>query len=336
MTSSPGNRNTEEIFCRAFAKGTLHHAWILAGEKGLGKSLFSKQAAHFLLSSENSCFAKDPNDQAANLLAAGSHPDFRLLRRGPKSDKEEKKARDNGLDSLEEHELARNIKVDQVRKLQSLLSNQASISKYRVVVIDSIDDLERNAANALLKNLEEPPKNTVFLLVSHAPSRLLPTIVSRCQMLRFERLNDGQMREILAEASPGLDETELTALIEAGEGAAGKALQYIDVNLAELEDIAKKIMETGDLDNGLKNDLARKLSLKAATKRYRAFVERAPTMIAGQIKAMAGSDKFQAIEIWQQANNLAAVAIPKALDSHAVVFRLAAMMGSLAQTDRRA
>jgi DNA polymerase-3 subunit delta' len=155
-------------------------------------------------------------------------------------------------------------------------------------------------------------------------------------MLRFERLDDGQMREILAEASPGLDEMELTALIKAGEGAAGKALQYIDVNLAELEDIAKKIMATGDLDNGLKNDLARKLSLKAATKRYRTFVERAPTMIAGQIKAMAGSDKFQAIEIWQQANNLAAVAIPKALDSHAVVFRLAAMMGSLAQTDRRA
>ena len=158
-----GHDKARQIFCQSFAKGTLHHAWILAGDRGLGKAGFARQAAHFLLSSEsgNSTFCDNPDDQAAKLLSAGSHPDFRLLRRGPRTDKEEKKVRDNGLESLEEHELARNIKIDQVRSLQSLFASQSSISPYRVVVIDAIDDLERSGANALLKNLEEPPKNTV-------------------------------------------------------------------------------------------------------------------------------------------------------------------------------
>ncbi len=332
MTSYLGHDKQQQIFCQSLAKDMLHHAWILAGDKGLGKAAFAQQAAHFLLSSRDrpAGFSERQDDEAGHLLAAGSHPDFRLLRRGPKGDKEEKKARDNGLDSLDEHELARNIKVDQMRALQPLFQNQASISEYRVVVIDAADDLERAGANAILKNLEEPPKNTIFFLISHMPDRLLPTIRSRCQMLRFEPLNDNDMRVLLKKASPKLAEADLEALVLAGEGSPGRALQYIEVGLAELEGMAREIIKTGDRDNRLKSELARKLALKAATPRYRAFLERAPSLIAEQIKSVETPCSVETIEKWREASDLASIAVPKALDNQAVIFRLGSLMADIA------
>ncbi len=338
MTSFLGHEKQQQVFLNSFAKGTLHHAWILAGRKGLGKAGFAGQAAQFLLDSHNDPkdFSVGEDNQAASLLTAGSHPDFRLIRRGAKGDKEEKKARDGGVDVLEEHELARNIKIAQIRGLQPLFATQPAISTYRVVVIDAIDDLERGGANALLKNLEEPPKNTVFLMVSHAPERLLPTIRSRCQILRFDPLTDDQMGTILSQKISRVDHSELQALITAGEGSPGQALQYVDAGLGELEQIANDIMRGGDRNNILKSDLARKLSLKAATPRYRAFLARAPSMMAQYIKASNSAKNIAAVEKWREATYLAAMAGPKALDNQAVVFQLGTLMASLAEHNHRA
>lgn len=340
MTSLIGHKKPTRIFRQSLAKDSLHHAWILAGPKGLGKAGFARSATQYLLDggtndgSDN--FPCNPDSQTANLLRAGSHPDFRLLQRLGKTDKEERRAREDGADALEEHELKRNITVDQIRGLQSLFTTQSSISPYRVVMIDAIDNLERGAANALLKNLEEPPKNTIFLLVSHAPERLLPTIRSRCQILRFDPLTDGQMREALAGRLPKTDPAELMALIAAGEGAPGKALSYADAGLSELETIVSDIIRTGDHDNALKTDLARKLSLKASTPRYQAFLARAPSLIADHIRKQATVSNADGIALWKEASDLAAMAAPKALDSQAVVFRLCSLMGSLAQPNEAA
>lgn len=331
-----GHDKAKRIFAAAFANGTLHHAWILAGPKGLGKAGFAKLAAQFLLESDASSLTSSErleihsDSQAAKLLAAGSHPDFRMLQRGGKTDKEEKKARESGIESLEPHELKRNISIDQVRSLQSLFNTQASIASHRVVIIDAIDDLERGGANALLKNLEEPPEKTIFLLVSHAPERLLPTIRSRCQLLRFEPLGEAQMREVLMNMAPDLDEPETEALIRAGKGAPGRALQYMDAGLAELEGLALQILKTGDRDNRIKNDLARKLALKAAMPRYHAFLDLVPGLVADHVRSAESPDRIQSIETWQEICDLAGMAVPKALDGQAVVFRLASMMGSLA------
>lgn len=336
MISYYGHEKPRQIFCQSFERGKLHHAWILAGDRGLGKAAFAQQAAHFLLSSRNhpQSFSATQDDEAGHLLAAGSHPDFRLLRRGPKGEKEEKKARDQGLVALDEHELARNIRVDQVRALQPLFQNQASISEYRVVVIDAADDLERAGANAILKNLEEPPKNTIFFLVSHMPDRLLPTIRSRCQILRFDPLDDENMRMLLRENAPKMTACDIDALVSAGEGSPGRALQYAQVGLAELESIARDIVRTGDRDNRLKSELSRKLGLKAATPRYRAFLERAPGLIAELIKSSEIPCSLESIEKWQEARDLATVALPKALDNHAVIFRLGSLMADLAPANR--
>lgn len=347
MTSSPssqllGHEQARQIFAQSCTRGTLHHAWILAGPRGLGKASFAKRAAQYLLESDplssptNPDLNVDATSQAAKLLSAGSHPDFRLLQRGGKTDKEDKKARENGIESLEEHELKRNISIAQVRSLQSLFNTQSSISSFRLVIIDAIDDLERGGANALLKNLEEPPENTIFLLVSHAPERLLPTIRSRCQVLRFDPLNDDQMRQILTSFDPKLGDADLEALVRAGEGSPGRALQYVSAGLAELEQEAQEIMRTGDRDNRIKNGLARKLSLKAAMPRYHAFLDRVPSLIANEVKFRQGPKNIRSIEIWREASNLASMAVPKALDNQAVIFQLGSLMGSLALHQQQA
>ncbi|WP_240616754.1 hypothetical protein [Sphingorhabdus sp. YGSMI21] len=138
------------------------------------------------------------------------------------------------------------------------------------------------------------------------------------------------MRKVLKAAVSDLDEADLETLVLAGEGSPGRALQYAEVGLAELEGIARQIIKSGDRDNSLKSELARKLSLKAATPRYRAFLDRAPSLIAEQIKAPERAFSVQSIEKWREASELASTALPKALDNQAVIFRLGSLMGDLA------
>ena len=134
----------------------MHHAWLLAGKAGLGKSAFALAAAHELVGG-----GPDPRQ----------HADILFLSYGPRT-KEDEKKRDDG----KPYELARGIKVDQIRQLQRRLTTRPTLGERRAVIIDPADDLERSAANAVLKSLEEPPVGTFFLLVSHSPARLLPTI----------------------------------------------------------------------------------------------------------------------------------------------------------------
>ena len=213
MTPLFGHDAAVAAFRAALDGGRLHHAWLLAGPEGVGKALFADKAALRVLA-EGAGPPVDapgldvPDDHpTARLVAAGSHPDLMRLERLT-----QRRAAPSSPAS---------ITVDQVRGLQRLFATTASMSPWRAVVIDAVDDLERNAANALLKNLEEPPPSTLFLLVSHAPERLLPTIRSRCRLLRLSPLDDDAMTSALRAALPDADEDEIAALVEVGEGAPG-------------------------------------------------------------------------------------------------------------------
>ena len=183
MTLPLGNDDAHAAFAAAMHSGALHHAWLFAGPEGVGKGTFARIAALRLLAEGAAKTPLPPgfdvpaDNYTRSLIAAGSHPDYRELARAPKD------ADKPGQD------LARSIPIAQVRSLQPLFAVTPSMSSRRVIVIDAIDDLERAGANALLKNLEEPPQGTIFLLISHAPGRLLPTIRSRCRLLRFESLD---------------------------------------------------------------------------------------------------------------------------------------------------
>jgi DNA polymerase-3 subunit delta' len=302
--------------------GRLHHAWLISGPEGIGKALFADKAAlRVLAQAQGRVDAPGldvpDNHPAARLAAVGSHPDLMRLERLP---------RDNGSGDL-----ARSISVDQVRSLARLFTTTASMSPWRVVVIDAIDDLERAAANALLKNLEEPPPSSLFLLVSHASGRLLPTIRSRCRQLRLTTLGDDAMASALRAALPDADAREIGELKAAAEGSPGRALQFRGLDIAGLDRAMAELAREGDPTNARRSALAQSLALKSAQPRYEAFLARVPSAIVREAKARRGAALAEALATWERAQSLASSATHLSLEPESTVFELAGMLASLAR-----
>jgi len=316
-----GHDAAVDAFRDGMASGRLHHGWLISGPQGVGKALFAEKAALRVLAGGAGPPVHEPGldvpdeHPMAKLAAAGSHPDLMRLERLP---------RDTGGD------LARNINVDQVRGLQRLFATTATFSPWRIVIIDAIDDLERSAANALLKNLEEPPANSLFLLVSHSPERLLPTIRSRCRQLRLSHLGDEAMTSALGTALPDADAQEISALREAGQGSPGRAIAFRGLQIDALDKSMRAIADKGDPTNARRSELAQSLALKVAQPRYEAFLSRAPSLIAQKAKQRRGPALAEALRLWERASDLAGSATRLSLDPQSVVFELAGMLAALA------
>lgn len=304
----------------------LHHAWLLGGAMGLGKGGLAREFAKLLLGAgkDGATGGKMPDLSADNpvvrLVEAGTHPDLVVLERLMK---EKKKG--------EEGSLARNITVDQIRGLSHFLHLAPSMARRRIVIIDTADELERGAANALLKNLEEPPRDTIFLLISHAPGRLLPTIRSRCRLLNFQPLSDEDMDAALADAAPDLDAPARQVLIRGAEGSPGRALAMRDLDMPALEKALIRIAETGDALNKERIALARALSPKAALPRYEAFLDYVPHFIARRLRVQPDTATATGTDAWAQAIAVGRGAIaPLQLDPAATVFALCGSVAKLA------
>ncbi|MBA2919360.1 DNA polymerase III subunit delta' [Sphingomonas sp. MAH-20] len=333
MTSLLGHDEQAAAFLAAMRSTRLHHAWLLTGPRGLGKASFARAAALRLLAEaadpelDGQGLDVDPEHRIARLFAARSHPDFRLVEREPWKQDEIIPE----IDRKGDEPLARSIRVKQIRMLERVLSVSPALSARRAIVIDSADDLERSAANALLKSLEEPPAGTVFFLVSHMPGRLLPTIRSRCRTLRFGPLSDEQMRVVLRRALPATAPDEIDALMKAGEGAPGQALRFAGLDIGSLDAALETMARTGDPSNATRASLARSLALKAAHPRYEALLERAPALIAREARGRRGPALDRALELWGRARDLAASAIGLSLDPQATAFQLGSYVAQLAE-----
>jgi len=320
-----GNDSAREALAAAMASGALHHAWLIAGPQGVGKGAFARAAALRMLAEAAEAEALSPgwaipeSCRTAHYAASGAHPDYRALTRLPKDPDKPDEA------------LARSITIAQVRSLQAMFATKPSLSSRRVVVIDSIDDLERGGANALLKSLEEPPQGTIFLLVSHAPGRLLPTIRSRCRLLRFEPLPPSQVATILRAELPQATASEIDALVRAGEGSPGRALGFAGLDIAALEAEMSALAQTGDPGNAIRVRLSKLLGLKAAQPRYEAFLHRAPTFIADHARTRSGEALRTALDAHQSARELAGSALGLSLDASATVFEMAGLIARLAK-----
>ena len=319
-----GQDRAVDQFLSARKSGALHHAWLLAGPRGVGKASFAMAAAERVLAEAAGPPVAAPglempgDHPVGRLVAAGSHPDFRLLER---------------LVNEKTGNLARNISVDQVRELGELFAVTPALSPWRAVVIDSVDDMEASAANALLKMLEEPPANSLFLLVSHVPGRLLPTIRSRCRRLDFQPLDDDAMTSVLERELPEMADAERARLVPLAGGSVGRALAYAALDLAPLEEQAMAILREGDRDNAKRSRLSQALGPKAAADRYAAFLTMAPSLIAREARRLEGPARRRALDAYARARETSRLAPRLSLDAAATVFQLGTILASVAPHD---
>jgi DNA polymerase-3 subunit delta' len=167
-----GGEIVEHAFAAAMSRGRLHHAWLLAGPEGVGKATFAYRAARRLLGAapapQFGVLGAARDDQASRLVAGRAHPDLMVLQRDAEGGKTRKQ-----------------IPVEEARSLPEFFAKTPALGRWRVAIVDQADDLNPSGANALLKTLEEPPPQGIILLVSSRPAALLPTIRSRCRVLRF-------------------------------------------------------------------------------------------------------------------------------------------------------
>jgi DNA polymerase-3 subunit delta' len=208
-----GQEAGEAALAQASRSGRLPHAWLIAGTRGIGKATLAYRFARFVLAEgrgEGGGIALPQTHAVFRRVASGGHSDFRALEReiNPKTEK-----------------LRSEIVIDQVRALGGFLRLTPSESAWRIAIIDSADELNPNAANALLKLLEEPPARALLLLVSHAPGRLLPTIRSRCRRLALAPLSDPAMEQLLERYAPSLGGNERATVLRLADGSIGRALE---------------------------------------------------------------------------------------------------------------
>jgi DNA polymerase-3 subunit delta' len=221
-----GHDDAEKTMLAAQQSGRLHHAWLLTGPRGIGKATLAWRFARFLLcgQQQGGLFGDGPENldvpvdaPGRNLVDARTHSGLFHLRRSlhPKDNR----IRDE-------------IAIDDVRDLGTFM--RKTEEGWRVAIIDSADEMNRNSANAILKILEEPRPNSVLLIVSHAPGRLLPTIRSRCRRLALQPLADETVVRLVGDYAPNTKPEERVALARLAEGSIGRALELAGAGSLDL------------------------------------------------------------------------------------------------------
>lgn len=294
----------------------MHHGWILAGREGLGKASFARAAAAELVAEPG---VPQPPPEV--------HPDIHVLEPLPSNDDEAKK-RDEG----KPYARKRNISVDQIRGVQRRLVTRPTLGARRAVIIDAADDLEKGAVNALLKSLEEPPAGTFFLLVTHQIGRLLPTVRSRCTVLRFHPLEHEDMARAVAQADPGLGGAALEAAIAAGSGAPGAALAFAELDLGGAWQIMARLVTEGDPDLALRGELSTALGQRPDRERLLAAIEVARRVLVVALGRSDDATRLRIVEAHAALAKLAAQAPTYNFEPALLLLEIGGLLASVART----
>ena len=290
-----GHGAAENMLAEAARSDRLHHAWLISGPKGIGKATLAYRLARWLLAgrAEASCqaamFAEPaPDDSEQGLWLSPDDPTYSRVAAGGHSDliTVERSLDDTGK------RLRRDIIAADIRKVSGFLSLTAAEGGWRVVIIDGAEDMNRHAANALLKTLEEPPARTVLLLVSHAPGRLLATIRSRCAKLPLKSLDQAAVVHLLDRYRPDLAPEDKALLAVMGEGSIGRAIRLAGAGGGALYREMLHLlsaMPSPDVArlHGITDAIARSRAETGAYEAYDIFTEFLTSWIARLVRARA-------------------------------------------------
>jgi DNA polymerase-3 subunit delta' len=237
-TSLFGHRDAELALLDAYRSGRIPHAWLIGGAQGIGKATLAYRMARFVLAHRDPLgldvqaaknLAVEPSHPVTRHVAAGAHGGLLTL---------ERTLNDKGV-------MRTVITVDETRETISFFGSTAAVEGWRVCVVDTVDELNANAANALLKVLEEPPRQSLFLLVSHAPARVLPTIQSRCRKLPLRPLAADDVIRAAAEAARiSIDDPSLGEAAAAAEGSVARALTLLGGDALKLQQRTAALLNT--------------------------------------------------------------------------------------------
>jgi DNA polymerase-3 subunit delta' len=233
-----GHREAETALLNAYRSGRIPHAWLIGGAQGIGKATLAYRMARFVLAHRDprattvqraETLWVDPNDPVARHVASGAHGGLLAL---------ERTVNDKGV-------LRTVITVDETRETISFFGSTAAVEGWRVCIVDTVDELNPNAANALLKILEEPPQQSLFFLLSHAPARVLATIQSRCRKLPLRPLStDDVIRAASQATSRAVDDPALAEAASASEGSVARALMLLGGDALKLHQRTAALLAT--------------------------------------------------------------------------------------------
>ncbi len=325
-----GHEDSEALLREAYVSGRMHHAWLITGPKGVGKATLAYRFARFVLAHSQrddlpTSLSISPDHPVFRRIAAGGHADFLAIERRVN----EKTGK-----------LKTVIDVDSVRALGGLMQHTTAEGGWRIVIIDCADEMNSNAANAVLKVLEEPPRNALFLLVSHNPGRLLPTIRSRCRTLSVRPLSRDLIVDLLHLYAPDVSQEDARHLAELSDGSIGRALALIEEGGLELHAELQDLLRTlPDLNIRALHALGDKVARVGADDAFRTvlellrwWMERMILLAAGKrptaaqefdtdfmtsLAAQASLDRW--FEVWDKINHLAACTNNLHLDRKQVV-----------------
>lgn len=290
-----GHTAAEKELLDTFESGRMAHAWLISGPKGIGKATLAYRFARYLLASgaggvepdgpglfgdepaagEAGSLFVDPGSPVFRRIAGSGHADFLSV---------ERTENDRG-------KLRTEIIVDDVRAVGGFLRLTAAEGGWRVVVIDSADEMNRNAANAVLKVLEEPPARALMLLVSHNPGRLLPTIRSRCRNLTLSSLSGDVVRGLLRRHYPNLPDEDAAMLANLSEGSAGRAMALAGEGGLEIYQELTGLLETLPRLDGVRlHDFGGKLAKSGADAAFTTGMEFLTTWLSRLICTLASGD----------------------------------------------
>ena len=231
--SVKGHKENISFLTNSFFKNSLHHAYIFSGDKGVGKATFAYAFSRKLLSNDKSKDFDDfNNDKVNKLIEANSHPDLLVI-----------EPEENNKNSF--------ISVEQIRKCSHFFSQTSSMNKWRICILDAIDFMDVSSTNTILKILEEPPSNCLFLIISHNIGMVLDTIKSRCLELRFQNLSDEIMIDRIKLLKPGILKNELDNLIINSNGSFGRLENLLHSDSLKISNVISDIFEKGELSESI-------------------------------------------------------------------------------------